>query len=101
MSAILVSTNEQNPVRIAAAINQLARGGSNSVGSVTLTPSATSTTVQAPTCSTSCYVFLSPTTPNAANDMATTSTVAGTGQFVITHANNTRVDRTFGWVIFG
>jgi hypothetical protein len=33
--------------------------------------------------------------------MATTSVVAGTGQFVLTHANNARTDRTFGWEVRG
>ena len=101
MSALVVASNEKDSAKIAAAINRLGQGGSNAVGAVTLTPSATSTTVTAINCSKSCYIFLSPITQHAANDMATTSIVAGDKQFVITHANNARVDRTFGWVCLG
>jgi len=68
-------------------------------GTVTLTANATTTTVTAARCTTSSKVFLSPQTAHAANDMATTSIASGTGQFVITHANNTRVDRTFGYLV--
>jgi hypothetical protein len=33
--------------------------------------------------------------------MATTSYVAAKGQFTVTHANNARVDRTFGFAVIG
>ncbi len=67
---------------------------------ITLTPSATTTTVTSASCFTTSVVILYPETPNAANDMATTSVVPGAGSFVITHANNARVDRTFRYVIY-
>lgn len=100
MSARLVTPAATIP-ELAAAINRLAEGGSNSIGTFTLTANATSTTVPAVTCAVGSVVKFSPQTPNAANDMATTSYVAGVKQFVVTHANNARVDRTFGFVVFG
>jgi hypothetical protein len=75
--------------------------GVRSVGTFTLTANATTTTVTVANCSTSSFVVLSPQTQDAANDMATTSIVPGTGQFVVTHANNSRVDRTFGYIVVG
>ena len=69
-------------------------------GSVTLNASATTTTVTSTSCFSTSVVLLSPQTPDAANDMATTSVVPGAGSFVITHANNARVDRTFRYVIY-
>lgn len=41
-----------------------------------------------------------PQTPHAANDLPTTSYTMGTNQFTVTHAVNSRVDRTFGFVLF-
>jgi hypothetical protein len=68
-------------------------------GTFTLTPSATSTVITTSACFTTSVVLYSPNTPNAANDMATTSIVPANGSFTITHANNARVDRTFKYVI--
>lgn len=74
--------------------------GAPSIGTVTLTANATQTIVVNAACMISSSVFLMPTTPHAANDMATTNIVAGVGQFIITHANNARTDRTFTYSIF-
>jgi hypothetical protein len=70
-------------------------------GTVTLTAGATATTVTAAGCTASSFVHLAPQTQHAANDGATTSWVAGSGQFVITHANNARTDRTFSYIVLG
>lgn len=101
MAGLTTASNEKDPRRLADTVRQLAEGKSNAVGTFTLTPSATSTTVPAPTCSPTSVVLLSPRTPDAANDMATTSIVPSTGQFVVTHANNSRADRTFGYLVVG
>jgi hypothetical protein len=68
-------------------------------GTVTLTPNATTTTVMNATIVPTSFISMAPTTPDAGNDGATTSWVAGMGQFVITHANNARVDRTFNYAV--
>jgi hypothetical protein len=40
-------------------------------------------------------------TPHAANDIPLMSFTPSAGQFVITHASNARVDRTFNFVVLG
>lgn len=98
MSALVVNAEEKDNRRICAAINQLAQGRSNAVGTVTLTPSATSTVVSAETIGNDSRVQLTPTTANAAAAMATSYVSAvGIKTFTITHANNAQVDRTFYW----
>lgn len=74
--------------------------GTASKGTVTLTANATSTTVTNASIVPSSTITMSPVTPHAGNDGATTSWVAGTGSFVITHANNARTDRTFEYAVF-
>jgi hypothetical protein len=99
--SLALSLKESKQDVINQAIMALQQGHLNSTGTFTLTASATTTTVPAPTCMTTSVVLLNPQTPDAANDMATTSIVPGQGQFVVTHANNARVDRTFGYVVLG
>jgi hypothetical protein len=80
-----------------------ATGNAGGFATVTasLNANATTTVVTAKTCTLASVIIPSPLTPDAANDMATMSFVAGTGQFTITHANNARTDRTFTFVILG
>lgn len=92
---------ERNLQVINAAIQQLSKGRSNAIGTVTLNANATQTVVNAPTCVVNSFVFLSPLTQDAANDGATTWTVPGNGTFTINHANNSRTDRTFGFICLG
>ena len=98
MSVRLVTPQASVP-EIAAAISQLAQGGSNAIGTFTLTVSTTTTTIPSVVCSAAANVFVTPLTAHAANDQGIMSIVAGDKQFVITHANNTRNDRTFGYVV--
>jgi hypothetical protein len=70
------------------------------IGVFTLTPNATQTVVAAP-CTPSSVVLRSPQSPDAANDLPELSIVPGTGSFTVTHANNPRTDRTFGFVVVG
>lgn len=70
------------------------------IGTFTLNPNATTTVVPAP-CTVSSVVLWSPTTPDAANDGATTSVVPSTGFFTVTHANNPRADRIFAYEVVG
>jgi hypothetical protein len=83
-------------------INQLVRGRSNCTGTVTLTASASSTTVTNNYINANSKPMLCPTTANAAAALATTyiSAVAA-GSFTITHANNAQVDKTFYWLGLG
>lgn len=96
-----LSLKEQKQDVVNQSIRELQAGRNNASGTFTLAVSATSTTVQAPNCSPSSVVLISPLTFDAANDMATTWITPGSGSFVVNHANNTRADRTFGYVTLG
>lgn len=85
-------------------IAQLAAGRSNATGTVTLTPSATSTTVMDGNCAERSTVLLSPVTANAAVALATSYIPVATtanGSFTITHSSAASVDRTFRYAIVG
>jgi hypothetical protein len=69
-------------------------------GTVTLTANAITTVVTDAAVSVSSNISMSPITAHAGNDGATTSWVAGSGSFTITHANNARTDRTFAYTVF-
>lgn len=100
MATINILPGEKDLRTIVAAIRALITGGSNAVGTVTLAAGAASTTVSAVNCSPTSRVYLTATTPHAAAEVAAgglyvpAATVVQ-GQFVIQHANNAQVDRTF------
>ena len=104
MSVNVVGRDEKDLSKFAFAIQQLAEGRSNAVGSVTLTQNAGTTTVSAPTCGSGSTVLLFPETANAATEFAAgtlrVSTVSN-GSFVITHVNSATASRTFRWVCLG
>lgn len=104
MSALVVNRDEKDLTKLTDAINQLAQGRSNAVGTATLTINVATTTVTAINCGSGSTVILTPTTANAAaefgNGTIRVSTVAN-GSFTITHANNANADRTFLWAAFG
>lgn len=101
MTARVVSRNERDLSVITLAINELAAGRSNAHGTVTLTASASSTTVTTQNCSAASCVMLMPNTANAAAALATTYIEPASGSFVINHANNSQTDRTFFYAIQG
>jgi len=101
MAGLTLNPGEKDLRIIVDVIRQLTEGKNNATGTFTLTANATTTTVAAPSCTPASIVVLSPQTPDAGNDGATTSIAPGNAQFVVTHANNARVDRTFGYVVFG
>lgn len=90
----------RNADQMEQAIIELIRGRTNAVGSVTLTAGVTTTTVTSELVSSTSKIFLSPRTANAAAALATTyiSSVSKK-QFILTHANNAQVDRTFDYLI--
>lgn len=101
MASLTLAPGECDPRRIADVVRQLSEGKSNAIVTATLTANATTTTVKAPTCSTTSGIYPSAQTPHAANDIPLMSFAAALGQFVITHANNARVDRTFIFMVVG
>jgi|ERR1700694_96113 len=102
--AIQLQTTETNIWRIVQSVIQLVQGRHNAGGTVTLTPSATTTIVNHPNCSTDSYVdvFGGARTANAAAAVATSYISAvNLGSFTITHANNAQVDRIFLYKVTG
>lgn len=104
MTALVLARDEKDPRRVATAINELAKGRSNAVGTVTLAPSAASTTVVAKTCAAGSVVLLSPLTAHAAAEIGNGTifvSAVGNGAFTLAHANNAQNDRVFGYVCLG
>lgn len=102
MSVAIVQTNEKDLTKFSFALQQLAQGRSNAVGTVTLRASQTTTTVINQTCGPESVILLSPKTLNAAGALATTYISAvGPGTFTLTHASAVSTDRTFGYVNVG
>lgn len=106
MTVIVVGQEEKDLRKYAHNIRQIAEGRLNANGLVTLTTSATSTSVTAPNCSVSSGVWLFP-----ASTAAATEFTAGTlcvkqadvknGSFTITHVRNNVAGRLFYWVALG
>jgi hypothetical protein len=89
--------------KLAEAVDQLANGSSRTVGSVTLTANAASTTVTNTHVTPSSHVTLTPITANAATEYGAgtwrISTRTNGTSFVITHVNNAQTDRTFTYEV--
>ena len=107
MTAYVPGTNETDLKKIVLAIQQLAAGRSNAVGTVTLATGSATTTVtpnQAGIIASGSTPILTPTTANAATEIGNgtlyVSAVAN-GSFTITHANSATTGRTFLYAILG
>lgn len=101
-SGIGLDLNEKNQQVINTAIQQLQQGRSNALVQATLTAGTTTTTVTAPNCATGSAPLPIAMTANAAAALATMyCSAVNNGSFVITHANNGQVDRTFRFATFG
>lgn len=102
MTCYVPALTETDPRQIVLAVQQLAAGRSNAVGKVTLTVSATTTTVTDKNCAVGSTPILTANTANAAAAVATTyvSAVAN-GSFVLTHASAASTDRTFFYALHG
>lgn len=105
MTVYVPSLTETDLVQIIQAIQQLACGRSNAVGTVTLAVSpATSTTVSDRNCAPGAVPILVPTTANAAAAQATNyipKATIGNASFVIQHAASAAADRTFIYALHG
>lgn len=98
----LPTTGEVPPRTLIQRVRELIQGRSNANGVVTLTPSATTTTVSKVTINANAGVWLCPQTANAAAALATTyAKITTAGSFTITHANNSQSDRTFYYLVLG
>lgn len=104
MTAFVPGIAEIDLKKIVLAIQQLAAGRSNAVGSVTLATSSSTTTVSTRNCAAGSTPILTPATANAAvevgNGTMYVSAVAN-GSFTITHANSATTGRTFLFALVG
>lgn len=90
--------------QVAAVLNRVAQGKLNCTGSVTLAAGAASTTVNDPRATAASVILPMPVTANAATEIGNGTlfvSARSKGSFVLTHANNAQVDRTFGYVLIG
>lgn len=93
---------EENYIRkMLFTLNNCVRGKTNNVGEVTLTPSATSTTVIDNRVNENSAIILQPITEHAADHFVDTWVVAGDKSFVVNHNNNSQTDRTFKYIVVG
>jgi hypothetical protein len=104
VTAFVPGLTETDLKKIVLAVQQLAAGRSNAVGTVTLATSAATTTVTDNNCATGSTVLFTPTTANAATEVGNgtmyLSSVANKS-FTITHANSATTGRTFLYAIVG
>ena len=101
-TAPIDSTSDRTHRRAIASVLQGAmQGRINCTLRVTLTPSATSSTVVDNRISVQSAVLMSPRTAHAAADMASMWFVPVNGSVTINHASNAYTDRTFIMVIVG
>lgn len=104
MTAYAPGTDETDLKKIILAIQQLAAGRSNAVGTVTLTVSAATTTVTDNNCAAGSVPILIPTTANAAAEIGNGTmyiSAVANKSFTITHANSATTGRTFLYALHG
>jgi hypothetical protein len=104
MTAYVPGITETDLKKIVLALQQLAAGRSNAIGSVTLATGSPTTTVTTNNCATGSTPILTPASANAATELGNgtlyVSAVAN-GSFTVTHANSATTGRTFLYAIIG
>lgn len=104
MTAYVPGITETDLKKIVLALQHLAAGRSNAVGSVTLATGSTTTTVTTANCAQGSTPILTPASANAATEVGSgtmyVSAVAN-GSFTITHANSATAGRTFLYAVIG
>lgn len=104
MTAYVPGIDETDPKKVILSLQQLAAGRSNAVGSVTLTASATTTTVTDNNCAAGSVPILIPTTAHASAEVGAGTiyiSAVANRSFTVTHANNSQADRTYLYAILG
>ncbi|CCE00930.1 hypothetical protein [Bradyrhizobium sp. STM 3809] len=104
MTAYVPGITETDLKKIILALQQLAAGRSNAVGSVTLAPGVSTTTVADKNCSAGSTPILTATTPSAAAELGNGTiyvSAVGNGAFTLTHAASTASARTFLYALLG
>ena len=104
MTAFVPGITETDLKKIVLAIQQLAAGRSNAVGTVTLTIGSATTTVTTSNCAAGSVPILVPVSANAGAEVGNgtmyVSAVAN-GAFTIAHANSATPGRMFLYAILG
>jgi hypothetical protein len=104
MTAYVPGITETDLKKIVLAVQQLAAGRSNAVGTVTLATGAGSTVVSDSNCAAGSVPITVPITPNAAAEVGNGTmfiSVVADGSFTITHANSATPGRTFFYAFIG
>ena len=88
---------------LARLVNRLLDGKSNNTGTVTLTPSSSTTTVLDKRVGSESVILLTPMTNNAsaAGNIPYISARTAGESFELTHASNGQTDKTFDYIIVG
>ena len=98
----VIADEKEHRRQIARLANSLLQGKTNNVVQVTLTPSATTTTLTDKRIGANTGVFFSPLTANAAAALSGLYVSAQTnGSATLTHANTATTDRTFNALLVG
>ena len=104
MTAYVPGITETDLKKIVLALQQLAAGRSNAVGSVTLATGSGATTVTTANCAQGSTPILTPASANAAIEVGNGTvyiSAVTNGSFTITHANSGIAGRTFLYAILG
>lgn len=101
MTAYVPGTQERDLSKFALSLQQLASGRSNAVGTVTLRPNETTTTIEDLNCAAGSTIILTPATANAAAASGSWYVTPANKSFTITHDSDPQTDRTFYYAIQG
>jgi hypothetical protein len=104
MTAYVPGITETDLKKIVLAIQQLAAGRSNAVGTVTLATGAASTVVADKNCAVGSVPIAVPMTANAATEVGNGTlfiSAVANGSFTIAHANSATSGRTFLYALIG
>jgi hypothetical protein len=104
MTAYVPGTTETDLKKVVLAIQQLAAGRSNAVGTVTLATGAASTIVTEKNCAVGSVPITVPVTANAATEIGNGTmfiSAVTNGSFTISHANSATPGRTFLYALVG
>lgn len=104
MTAYVPGITETDLKKIVLALQQLAAGRSNAVGTITLATGVATTVVTDKNCAAGSTPLLTPVTANAAAEVGNgtiyVSAVAN-GSFTLTHASSSITGRTFLYALHG
>jgi hypothetical protein len=104
VTAYVPGVTETDLKKIILAVQQLAAGRSNAVGTVTLATGSATTVVSDKNCAAGSTPLFTPTTANAAAEVGNGTMYVSAvvnGAFTITHANSATTGRTFLYALYG